>query len=822
MRFNLSRALCASTALATGLLISSAAMAQSTGTSVLEELVVTGATGPTTLGGVVAVEAPKSRVSVDQDFLSRQAPGNTVLDQINILPGVNFTSNDAYGSAGGDITLRGFDSNRIALLQDGVPLNDSGNYAIYPNQQLDSDLISRVDVNLGTTDVDSPTAAAAGGTINYVTRTPSDEMGIRAEVGMGTDNFQRYYTTVETGQFGPFGTKAWISGLYSKNDIQTPSYSSVDAPGQIEKKQFNARIYQDLGGGDFVSLIAHYNQNRNNFIRRVTLAQFQREGVTATNTPDTTLVYEASCVRPTPGAGVQNEATTPTGFTARCANYVGNNINPSNTGNIRGQGSFHLTDNLILTVDPSFQYTIANGGGRTIFPENDLQFGGPVDLNGDGDTVDRVLLYWPNTTNTRRYSITSSLIYRFSPSQSFRVAYTYDYARHRQTGQATQFDQNGDPLDVFGGKDGFGPAIDLPNGDILRRRDRFSIATLNQFSAEYRGRFLDERLLVNAGLRMPTLKRDLNNYCYQRDTFNAYCTMQTPTAVPGTNDGSGRPLYTFPVSSANSNAGNRYAAPRAFDVKYDDVLPNVGVAFDVTSNQQIYASYAETLSAPRTDDLYGQLLSDVQPEIGHAYDLGWRYTSPTLLISVAGWYNDFSNRIERAFDEAANIAFSINVGDVTLKGIDGQVRWQPEDYVSFYASASYVESEIKNNIPGETAGTTLPTAGRSLYETPKLQGAVRVDYDVADWVSLGVQGKFVGGRYTNLTNTEKVPGYALWDLDARFKLAQFNMENTYLQVNVRNLFDEVYLGDLSVNPSGTGQAQPGYGRSLVATLHVEF
>ncbi|MES2897306.1 MAG: TonB-dependent receptor [Pseudomonadota bacterium] len=815
----LSRALCATTALATGLLVSNAAMAQSTGTAIVEELVVTGVSGPRQLDGVVAVEVPKSRSALTAEFIAKQTPGQTILDTINILPGVNFTANDAFGSSGGDITLRGFDSARVALLQDGVPLNDSGNYAIYPNQQLDSDLISRVDVNLGTTDVDSPTAAAAGGTINYTTRTPSDEMGGRFEVGLGSENFQRYYGTLESGAFGPWGTKAWASGLYTTNDIFTGT-------GKIKKQQYNARIYQPLGdNGDFVSLIAHYNENRNAFIRRINLGQFERNGVTTANLPDTTLTYDAACVRPAPNAGtVQNEATSATGFTASCANYVGNNINPSNTGNLRGQGSFHLTDNLIVTVDPSFQYTIANGGGRAIFQENDPQFRTPTDLNGDGDALDRVLLYWPNTTNTRRYSLTSSIIWKFADNQSLRGAYTIDYARHRQTGQATRFDQNGDPLDVFGGKDGYGPPVVLSDGTILRRRDRFSIATLNQFSIEYRGRFMEDRLLLNAGLRAPFFKRDLNNYCYQRDTFNAYCTTQSPTVVAGTDDGQGRPLVVFPTagSSQNSSSANRFALPRSFQVKFDDVLPNVGVSYELTDNHSIYLSYAETLSAPRTDDLYGQKLSDVGPEIGKAIDLGWRYQSPTLLLTAAAWRNDFSNRIERAFDEAAGIAFSLNVGDVKLWGVDGQVKWQPEDYLSFFASASYIESEIQDNIPGESFGTVLQTKGKSLYETPKLQGAVRVDWDPTEWLSLGVQGKFVGDRWTNLVNTEKAPGYSLWDLDARFKLPVFEMEQTYLQLNVKNLFDERYIGDLTGNPTGTSVFQPGYSRTFVATLHVEF
>ncbi len=154
----------ASTALTGALLCASVAAAQSTGTAELEEVTVTAARGPSSIEGLaVAVDAPKSRVVLEQEYIATQIPGQSVLDTLNILPSVQFTNNDPFGSAGGDINIRGFDSQRISLLFDGVPLNDSGNYEIYPNQQLDPELIERVTVNLGTTDVDSPTAAAAGG-----------------------------------------------------------------------------------------------------------------------------------------------------------------------------------------------------------------------------------------------------------------------------------------------------------------------------------------------------------------------------------------------------------------------------------------------------------------------------------------------------------------------------------------------------------------------------------------------------------------------------------------------------------------------------------
>ena len=146
-------------------------MAQSTGSIEFEkEIIVTGARSTVqAVAGVSAPDTPKAKAVLTQENISRQTPGQTVLDTINQIPGVSFQNNDAYGSAGGTLNIRGFSSDRVSLTFDGVPLNDSGNYAIYSNQQIDPELIEQVNVNLGTTDVDSPTASAAGGTVNLRT-----------------------------------------------------------------------------------------------------------------------------------------------------------------------------------------------------------------------------------------------------------------------------------------------------------------------------------------------------------------------------------------------------------------------------------------------------------------------------------------------------------------------------------------------------------------------------------------------------------------------------------------------------------------------------
>src|SRR3546814_2294220 len=116
---------------------------------------------------------PKAKQVLDQEIIRRQRTGQTVNDIVNLVPGVSFQNNDPWGSGGGGFTIRGFAADRISQTLDGLPLNDSGNYALYTNQQVEPEILEQVSVNLGVTDVDSPTASAVGGTINIRPRVPS-------------------------------------------------------------------------------------------------------------------------------------------------------------------------------------------------------------------------------------------------------------------------------------------------------------------------------------------------------------------------------------------------------------------------------------------------------------------------------------------------------------------------------------------------------------------------------------------------------------------------------------------------------------------------
>ena len=868
-----------------------AAFAQSTGTATTEEereIVVTATRAYTGVDGVVVPDTTKAKALITQELIQKQNPGQTILNTINLVPSVNFTNSDPYGSSGGNIRIRGFDGNRISLTFDGVPLNDSGNYAIFSNQQLDPELVEQVNVGLGVTDVDSPTASAAGGTVNYRTILPTNDLGVRLSGGVGDFNYYRFFGQFNTGQITSFGTKAWIAASHAVND-------KFKGPGEINKYQFNGRIYQPIGsGGDFVSVSGHYNRNRNNFYRNPTIADLR--GIlgataipTATPTADNPLkigyfaegqegdVFTfdnlASCNRTVPLAGVRqndNGGTGPNGTgpnapavngsannnplnSSSCTNYYNVRINPSNTGNIRGQSRFTLRDGLLLTVDPSFQYVLANGGGSTVFSETDRQVRGNlavpgVDLNGDGDILDSIRLFTPNNTNTHRLGLTSSLIWQVNPHHRVRVAYTFDRAHHRQTGEWGFLEASGDPENVFGGRNGR-PVLDAA-GNVQQQRNRLSIALLHQVSGQYIGKFFEDKLRVELGIRRPFFSRDLDQRCYTFASGSgfAYCSSEQlgTTPIPASQGNYIVPADFAPAPGATVPSNAVYAPFKAH-YKFGKILPNVGFTYNVTTPIQVFGSYAKGFSSPRTDNLYRRPRVQIDPEETNAFDLGVRYSTSRIQAQLAGWKIDYSNRIVSSFNPDLGISLDRNVGKVDSYGADGSIAFKPTRTVTLIALASYIHAELKQNVVlGTTTAATppaglifcsgaptpanplvqtcAPTAGKMVAETPKWQFGGRAQYDFGP-VSFGVQGKHVGPRFATDLNDVKVRGYNVVDFDARVGLEKLTgLKSTYLQVNLQNVFDKFYFGNLStqINAAGGPNFAIGSPRTLSATLNVGF
>ena len=185
---------------------------------------------------------------------------------------------------------------------------------------------------------------------------------------------------------------------------------------------------------------------------------------------------------------------------------------------------------MILTVDPSYQYVKANGGGTvtahevgcatSIRPAARAERARPpadagqqrdqdlrrrllrrhavlrrVDVNGDGDMLDTVTVLAPSQTRTYRYGLIAGLRWDINDDHTVRVNYTLDHAHHRQTGEVGLL--NSDRRAGRCVPDQRPADSRRAIGVNLQKRDRKSFAILHQVSGEYRGEFFDNRLTVN-------------------------------------------------------------------------------------------------------------------------------------------------------------------------------------------------------------------------------------------------------------------------------------------------------------------------------------
>lgn len=812
------------------LMIPGAAYAQSTGSIEFEkgDIVVTGARN-TNVAGTKIPDSGKTKVELTQKFLSHQVSGQSIDETINQLPGVSFTNNDPYGSSGGNLTIRGFDASRILQTIDGVPINDTGNYAIYSNQQIDPELIDQVNVSLGSVDIDSPSASASGSTVNYTTITPTDEIGARLLGSVGDLNFFRVFGLFNTGTFTPWGTKAWFSASHAENDVVYLSR------GKIRKGAYNAKIYQPIGSnGDFVAVAGNYNVNRNNNTNDILLQDYTgKKGDREVDLP--------RCQVAVGHAGVADNVNS-------CGTSYAESFNPSNTGTLRMTSSFHLADNLILTVDPTFSYTKANGGSSAVtgtegafmadtngdkvgdtpiygYINNGYYFG--RDLNGDGDILDKVKLYAPSQTVTHRYTLTSSLLWNIADGQSIRVAYAHDYGRHRQTGEVGYLLANGQAKDPFPIND---PIKDV-NGNVVEKRNRKSFAILDKVGVEYRGKFFNDALTVDVGGSYAMMKRRLHQYCFTSSNKGYVDCVAGDNGADYAAYEKQYPGSTLPVDK---------------NLSYNKFLPAANLTYNFGSAFQAYASYSKGEQVPGTDNLYTALFYagtnqfvNPLPETTDNFDGGLRYTTSKIQAQVGPWLTIFKNRLASSYDPITDTTTYRNLGTVHKYGIDGSIAYQPTPIVSLYAYASYLKSEIMDDVQTGTDANDDPiyaaTRGKRESGAPVYTVGGRAQLNL-DPVEIGVQAKHTGKRYVNDLNVAPVksgtqlfaattPEYTVVDLDARVNMGWAGLnDTTYVQFNVSNVFDEVYPGGFggTLSTTTTPYIYVGPPRTFSVTLNVQF
>nr|WP_321221736.1 TonB-dependent receptor [uncultured Psychroserpens sp.] len=144
-------------------------------------------------------------------------------------PGV-YATKTGGGYGDGEIRLRGFNSENVAVMINGVPVNDMENGQVYwSNWAGLGDVTSSMQVQrgLGASKVAVP---SIGGTINIISKTTDVEEGGNFYTTLGNDGFRKFGFTYST-------------GLMENGLAATVSGSKTDGDGYVDGTPFNAVSY---------------------------------------------------------------------------------------------------------------------------------------------------------------------------------------------------------------------------------------------------------------------------------------------------------------------------------------------------------------------------------------------------------------------------------------------------------------------------------------------------------------------------------------------------------------------------------------------------
>ncbi|MCE4554087.1 TonB-dependent receptor [Roseateles cellulosilyticus] len=743
-------------------------------------------------GGLMSVQvAPKAVSTITRAAIEEAAPSATYAQLIDTIPGVVAITDDPSGLFDANYQIRGFTNDQIGVTVNGAPVNDSGNYRVYPTEYGDTENMNDITVLHGYPDVDQAVAGAAGGSIAWSTIDPSHKFSVDTTLSGGSRNYQREFMRVQTGDIGP--VRSWLSYSHNSTDVWR-------GKGNAQVWKVDGKSVWTIDSDNSISASLQYNH-----LIRTGGYQF---------------ITQAASV-------ADYYANYDTAYTATNTAYYKLHVNPFKDYMLSLDGEFTLTPSLHLTVIPYFQYGSGGGGSGYTFTENTTP--GNVgrfsyvnfDLDGDGAVTNgkKVMTYSYSGSQTWRPGVLAKLIQDFGDTDTLTYGVWFDRPRQEQSQNYSKVDADGNPLDIWGGSnlisyvDGGGPQYNYLNYTTTTLKRAF---ISNEWTP-------NSQWTVTLAGAYTSVERA--GYGYQH-----YGAHAAAASLAYTNQFGGSSSHTWNKFTPSAGVKFQYDKANQFFLGYGRSFraPVNGV---VTQSDAVLAFYEQNpdevaFSGYTPAQLRAALekLAVNQPETADTVDMGWRYYHGAFSGSVDIYASDLKNKQVNGYDSASNQTVYLAVPKLRQRGINAEGAYKVSRSLSLYASYAHTKSTIMDDTFALGDGT-YPTAGKSFVDIPKNTFALGVNYRNGPFF-MSVNAKYRSEFWADWVNTEKAPGYATVNLNTGWNFGDVASwaHKVKLKLNVTNLTNKKAVtfasatNFLSNNPSGAGQLiDSNTGKALYAS-----
>lgn len=247
----------------------------------------------------------------------------------------------------------------------------------------------------------------------------------------------------------------------------------------------------------------------------------------------------------------------------------------------------------------------------------------------------------------------------------------------------------------------------------------------------------------------------------------------------------------------NTGGGLRSSGTKSAD--HSEFTARFGLSYKITDEVATYASYAESAAPPG---------AGTEPTTGKQYEVGVKYQPEAFPALFTASVYDLTKGNITVYDSVTYLPASVE--KVRHRGFELEAKAEVTNNVNLIAAYSYIDSKIEEP-GGANDGNRLmrvPKHLASLWATYTLEGeGPRGD------MTFGLGARYSGSYFTNLENTIASQSAVVFDAAFTYKIK----ENTTLQLNASNLFDEKHIAS---QDSGGVYYNPG--RTIQATLRQSW
>lgn len=713
---------------------------------------------------------------ISADDIQVTTAGSSPFIALRKLPGVNFQSADPFGvyEWSTRITLRGFNQNQLGFTLDGVPLGDMsyGNTnGLHISRAIIADNIGSTRVSQGAGALGTASTSNLGGTLEFFSRDPQDELGVAGNVTYGDSNTFRAYGTLDTGDLGGF--KAYVSAAH----IDAEKWKGF---GTQRSTQVNAKLVADFSDATTFTAFVNFSDRKENDYQDLSLGMIGRLGYDwdnvsdnwplavqlafiGANRGDTGVVVGPNTfgtTYPAPIQSIDDAYFDAAGLrrdwvgSARIDQAVGDNVK------LGLQGYFHTN----------------KGQGSWITPYRASPGGLPLSFRTTEYEMERIGVLGDLEAAIGAHTVRLNLWYENNDFEQARRFYTIGTSLTEPSTTALTYQSN--------------PFFTQWNNAYNTRT--FQYAVQDQWD-------VTDALSITAGFKGQAVKLEA-----------------TPiNPVPG-------PLALGEIKSED------LFLPQV------GVLYTLGGGNEIfasfTQNQRAFIGSATSGPFATSAAGFAALRDQIEPEQTDTFELGFRFGEGQLTGVIAGYLVNFSNRllaIPQGPGIVGNAALLSNVGDVRSIGVELGVQWQPVADFTVTGSYAYNDNTYRDDVVNQSGTVVQAIKGRTVVDSPESIANLELAYDDGQFYARA-NANYTSQRFFTFSNDQSVDGRVLVDALIGFRLQSDNrfLDGLAIEGTVTNLFDEEYVGTTGSNGFGfAGDNQTllaGAPQQFFVTLRKDF